>query len=316
MVNQAELRIVDSNYQKALELYMLAFREHQFHFSHDLYNASVCATETGKTKVAMQLCMELSKKGVGANFFLKKSVYQSLKSNKNWTKLLSKSAQVKNDQALKYGAIRRVLDSLVEKDQQVNHEWRNSGMDKQKRLIMDLTYDTISRHLSKLFDTYGFLSEDKIGTYVEDDTVLRIGLPFDVIIIHNYEARMVGDTLFNPVLRMALRNKIIKPDYYARMHDFVGADSTNFFGSSHIYIQYKCTLYRETKPFLSFDKIEAARKRIGMSSLADFERKLKYKLENKKASLQFMLQYRSMAALSMKSLNEFTCQHYKSLSTR
>ncbi len=283
LINQAELKIVDSNYRQSLELYQRAFRQKQYHFAHDLYNASVCAIEIGDLEEGMRLSMELSIKGVGPKFFSQKSIYSSLKRHKDWTKLLAKAAKDKDKIASSYGAVRRIVDSLVEKDQYVNHQWRNSGMDKQKRQVMDLTYDTISNHLNQLFNTYGFLAEDKIGAFVEDDTVLRIGLPFDVIIIHNYESRMVGDTLFNQALRTALNRQIIKPDYYARMHDFVGSDSANFFGSSHIYIQYKCTLYRETKPFLTYAQVEAARKRIGMSTLADFEKKLRYKLENKKS---------------------------------
>ena len=74
LVNQAELKIVDSNYRQALEFYIRAFREKQYHFAHDLYNAGVCAIEIGDNNQAMHLCTALSKTGVGLNFFLKKSV--------------------------------------------------------------------------------------------------------------------------------------------------------------------------------------------------------------------------------------------------
>jgi hypothetical protein len=279
-VNQAELKIVDSNYKGALACYDKAFKTGGHLFATDLYNASLCAMQLRDSRQAMLLCRELSRRGTGPAFFDRQSVYYGLRRHKDWNKLLEQAARDKQKIMDRYGRVLAIVDSLVAKDQEVNHEWRASGMMKEKRLVMDLTYDTISLHLNRLFDSLGFLSEDKIGAYITDDTTLQPGLPFDVIIIHNYQARMEGDTLFNAILRSALEDKIIKPEYYARLHDFSYNDPGNFFGSAHIYIKYKCTLYREKEPLISYPKLEQARQGIGMPRLADYEKKLRYRLEH------------------------------------
>jgi len=249
-------------------------------FATDLYNASVCALKAGKPEKALHYCLGLAEKGIGEEFFINKAIYRPLRHLKGWSTMLHTARTAKTKLRTEQGALLDYINSLVEKDQRVNRNWRQSGMTAETRTLMDLTYDTIATALNHIFDSLGFLSEDKIGALVEDDTVLSSSLPFDVIIIHNFQSRMTGDSLFSAVLRSALQQELIKPEYYAKIHDFSDGINGEYYGTSHLYIQYHCTLYKESGPHLDFRKLDADRNKIGLPPLSDHEKKVLYLLSH------------------------------------
>lgn len=279
-VSTAELAITRGDLRNALHHYRLAFASRTLPFAVDLYNASVCAIKSRDYTQAMQYCHMLAVKGVGDKFF-GKSIYRPLQLQKGWESLLATARHRKNALEQKHGALLCLIDSLVAKDQWVNRLWRISGMQSEPRKHMDLTYDTIGLHLKHLFDSLGFLTEEKIGAYVKEDTNLQRGQLFDVIIIHNYTARMTGDTLFNETLRQALQRGEIKPEHYASLRDFTGGSFTDYFGTSHLYTQYRCTLYREKRDEAELQRIGNNRKRIGLPVLKDHEQKLLYNITHR-----------------------------------
>ena len=100
LVNQAELRIIDSDYQQALACYNRAFASAERSFAQDLYNAGLCALQLNDNELAMKLCLALSEKGVGPGFFAKNSIYKNLKRHKDWDWLLTKATQDKQKLSL------------------------------------------------------------------------------------------------------------------------------------------------------------------------------------------------------------------------
>ncbi len=276
-ISEAELAIAKNNYRAALEYYNKAFVSNTNLFAVDLYNASICAVKCGQNQLALEYCTLLARKGVGDKFFIQ-SIYASLRGNQHWKALLEQGRKSKAEIEKKHGDLICLLDSLVAKDQWVNHVWRAAGMSAETRKIMDLTYDTIQIHLKRIIDSTGFICEDMIGAPVKNDTILERMQIFDIIIIHNYTARMTGDTLFNGVLRQALAQEKIKPEYYASLRDFTGDSPDDYFGTSHLYMQYKCTMYREKMDQQSIEQIETNRRRIGLPPLSDYVEKLLYNL--------------------------------------
>ncbi len=279
LTNKAELAIVDNDLNSATQYYDSAFALRSKPFAIDAYNASICAIRVKQWEMAFHYANILADIGVGANFFKRNIYYLDLAEQKGWEELLARAeAGLKRKAA--YKPLLSVIDSLVKKDQYVNHNWRASGMASKERQIMDLTYDTIAAHLSRIFDSVGFLSEDMIGASLsENGNEISYGLPFDVIIVHNYQSRRTGDTLFNRILRKALQEGQIKPDYYANIRDFGGGISEKaYYGSSHFYVMYKCSLYLEHYNKERLPAIEEARTNIGMGTTADYLKKLIYNI--------------------------------------
>ncbi len=282
-ISKAELDITNGNFPAALHHYELAFATRTYPFAIDLYHAGLCALKSNKNALAIKYCRRLAAKGVGEQFF-RQSAYASLQRDPHWEKLLLEARQQREELYRRQGGLICLLDSLVAKDQAVNHAWRAAGMSSETRRIMDLTYDTIGLHLKRLTDSMGFLSEEQTGAYVEKDTCLQQGRFFDIIIIHNYTARMTGDTLFNGTLRRALALEQIKPEHYASLRDFThGGDSPDdYFGTAQLYVQYQCNLYREKLDSSAVQQIEQNRKRIDLAPLADYEKKLMYNIGHRK----------------------------------
>jgi hypothetical protein len=280
-VNNAELAIVESDFNKAATYYDSAFHLSEKAFGQDFYNASISAIKANRLSKALSYCKALARKGVGRRFFEDKPIFAPLTKKPDWPKIL-RTAELSRRRLLRdHNALIRTIDSLVEKDQLVNQQWRDAGMATAERQIMDLTYDTIQIALIKIFKKHGFISEGIIGVPLTTDNRIAYRLPFDVIIIHNYQSRMTGDTLFRQVLLKALDDGDIKPEYLATIEDFGGGDLTRpYYGSSHFYVQYKCSLFLENFNIQRIDQIDSSRKSIGLCTAADQLKKVLFNIQN------------------------------------
>jgi len=276
-INEAELSIVVKDYGQALKAFNKAFTYSDNPFAADLYNACVCAIKIGDNESAMKFCARLTTKGVGREFFEGKKIFEPLKEHPNWENLCKSAEESKLTLKKKTSDILSAIDSLVTKDQFVNHQWRNSGETAEMRKVMDITDDSISRYLISMFDKYGFLSEDVIGVTISNGNISP-SLPFDVIIIHNYQSRLkgFGDTLFTGILTKALKEGKITPQYFARIQDFAGG-SINY-GSVRTYMKYKCNLYFDNAVEDSLAVIEQRRIEIGLSSFKDLKEKILFNI--------------------------------------
>ncbi len=289
LINKAELSIADGQYQQALKYYDSAFLGKKKPFALDLYNASVCAVKSNLSKQAVVYCQKLADKGVGGDFFKKNQIFTSLVSTKQWKPLLEKADQVRIKIQTKHQALLKTIDSLVEKDQKVNHNWQESGMASKEREIMELTYDTIQSQLKGIFDGIGFPSEDMIGAPLTETGLMGYRLPFDIIIIHNYQTRTKGDTLFRPLLIKALKEGLIKPEYFALMEDLGSGDNSRpYYGSSHFYVQYQCSIYLENSNMQRLADIEKARADIGLCNTQDQLKKILFNIQNPVSGFRIM----------------------------
>ncbi|MGE9310494.1 hypothetical protein ACLOAU_02555 [Niabella sp. CJ426] len=281
LVNQAELKIIDSKYGEALEIYNLAFDVKENPFAADLYNASICAAYVGKLDASMALCKKLAVKGVGSNFFKNVSAYSKLHKHREWNSNMIYAKNMRDSILRKNKNILMKIDSLVIRDQLVNHVWRESGMATKERDMMYLTGDTISHCLKSMFESRGFLSEDIIGPPLNESGLLSTMLPFDVIMVHNYQSRQNGDTVFTPSLRKALINGEISPDYYATIQDMgTNNGSRPYYGTVKFYFQYKCKLLLTPYNKQRKETIDSNRASIGLCSTDDLLKKVVYRISN------------------------------------
>jgi hypothetical protein len=285
-INKAELAIIDNRYADALHSFDSALIFDSVSYAQDLFNASLCALKIGLHERSLWYCYKLAQRGVGIEFFDTKTIFGPLKSNHVlWDSLLVLAKDKQEYFNAKYADILLVVDSLVQKDQAMNKRWRDSKMDSEVERLMDLTNDTIAKALHNLLTKEGFLSEKLIGAKPNPEGEFYIRTPFDVIIIHNYESRRVGDSLFNDVLYDALINELIKQDYYAFIRDFAGGHSSiDYFGSGHLFVQYNCTIYKSK--FADLEEIKKQRKRIGLGTLEDYAKKIVFNIQNPSSDFQ------------------------------
>lgn len=282
LVNQAELEIVSGNFGKSHKLYNLAFQINRNPFAIDLNNAALSAVYAKQLKSALILCQKLARKGVGPMFFSKSSVFAKLKNQNGWNQLLVEAATQKENLKEKNSLLLAYIDSLVKKDQYVNSLWRNAApMEKSKaRDFMDLTYDTISHNLFDLFDSVGFVSENLIGVKIINDTIINPDLPFDVIIIHNYQAQTTGEGLFSSVLSRAFNSGLISSKYFATIQGYNGGAPGSNYQTSGYYIQYNCNIYRQKMSAEDLNTVNKMRASIHLDSLSDNLKKMVYKIRN------------------------------------
>ncbi|RKE47128.1 hypothetical protein [Sphingobacterium detergens] len=282
LVNRAELEIVSGNFTTACKLYNLAFQINHKPFAIDLNNAAISAIYSNQLKLAIDLCKDLAGKGVGPQFFTKSAVFSKLEVLRGWNQLLAEASTQKENLKNKNASLLGYIDSLVKQDQYVNSLWRNAEpKDKRKaRDFMDLTYDTISHKLKKLFDSVGFISENLIGVKIINDTIINPDLPFDVIIIHNYQAQMNGEGLFTPVLKHAFTTGLISSKYFASIQGYSGGSPGNDYQTSGYYVQYNCNIYKQKMRAEDLKTVNKLRASIFLDSLDDNLKKLVFQIRN------------------------------------
>ncbi|RYE54502.1 MAG: hypothetical protein EOP48_12180 [Sphingobacteriales bacterium] len=290
-INNAESAIIDEQYSVAIKYYREAFVVKEKPFAKDLYNASLCAIKVNNVPLAFKFCKLLAQKGVGSGFFKAVPSYTKLPKNSEWNSVLKQAGKSKDAHQIASGRILRTIDSLVEKDQKFNREWRESGMAVEQRERMYAANDTISSELKQMFDSLGFLSEDKIGATLNKNGLLSNILPFDVILVHNYQSRTQGDTLFSVILHEALLNGDISPDYYATILD-MGTNLGNrpYYGAVRLFTQYKCKILLDDYNQNRISDIDRSRAAIGLCSTKELLKKVVYKITNPASEFKVTVQ--------------------------
>lgn len=301
LVNKAELEITDNKFLEAFGNYNSAFRIKDKPFVQDLYNASICAVKANKVTEAMNLCKKLADAGVGGKFLNRKSIYAPLKKLDSWDEIVRQADSKRAKFQSENRDLLHLLDSMAAKDQRLNQEWRAAGltMETPERKQMDLTYDTLSQDLYNLFNSIGFISEQMIGAVVKDDTTLEYWLPANIIVVHNYQSRRVGDTLFRPILYKAIEQGLIKPEYVAHIEDF-GSNNIGRpdYGTAHSYMLYKCNVYLDHYAKESFPAADENRKQIGMGPVADDLKKILFKISNPENEFMIRANYSKIGSFA------------------
>ncbi|MNI46189.1 hypothetical protein D3C81_1568200 [compost metagenome] len=149
--------------------------------------------------------------------------------------------------------------------------------------------DSISKKLYGIIKENGFLSEFDLGIQVENDTTILSIPQFYIIIRHNFQGIQKYDTLFNQVCKQSLSKGILHPYVYANMRDANPVNGNMFFGTSHLFVKYKCAVYLPNE-FLDSKKIEeidSLRELYWLPKVEESLVKIKYKLENPESSFRF-----------------------------
>lgn len=287
-INKAELDIANQDYRGASEKYKIAFTNKENPFAIDLYNALITSLRLEDFDQSYTYCILLAEKGVGQNFFSKKSDFKKLriKKRKDWNSLLILAADRKAKYDRDNKEINNKLAILYKRDQEIHALLRSNPENiPDPEIEVKRVDDSTSFELMALFQEYGFLSEFNLGAPITDDTVILKQPNFYIIIRHNFQGLIRYDTLFAGTCRKAIQQGEMDPMVYAVMRDANGINGNIDYGTSHIVMKYNCAIYmdrdmykRYTSKDLKFKHIDSNRKSIYLPPMEDALNKLIFRI--------------------------------------
>ncbi|WP_293906139.1 hypothetical protein [Sphingobacterium sp. UBA5670] len=290
LTNEAELFICHGQNQTSLDTYKKAFKINTNHYALDLYNAALLALDLEDFKAAYQLSFMLAEKGIGNQFFEKKSEFHCLKkyNNRKWMNLIAVAKNRQNYFSTKNKGLNEKLFDLFTKDQEAHFRnlRKDPTLDEQMLNSID---DSISKKLYDIIVENGLSSEFDLGIQTENDTTILSMPQFYIIIRHNFQGKQKFDTLFNQVCKQSLSKGLLHPYIYANMRDANPANGNMFFGTSHLFVKYKCAIYipDEFTDSKKIVQIDSLRELYWMPNVEQSLVKIKYKLENPRSSFRF-----------------------------
>lgn len=192
---KAENYIITRQYAKAKEQYNLLIQNYPIQFARDIHNAIRCAILSRDIKTAFLWCEKLASKGVTMAYFNAK-IFTGLKKNANWIPF-----SVKYDSLYKLNQTKLNLNLKQQIEALLNEDQSDYGLATRKDpKIMFETTVRVTDKLIELLRKEGFPSEEKIGTYVKNDTTLVSSPDYNVLIRHAFQQKPKNTIILNELL--------------------------------------------------------------------------------------------------------------------
>lgn len=198
---EAENYIVKRQYVKAKEQYIALHKKYPILFARDLHNAIRCAVFSRDYENAFNWAELLAKKGLGVNYFNAK-VLAPLKRNKQWDSFSEKYDSIYNEfQNNKNTKLKQEIEKLVNEDQ------ADYGLANRKgpKILFETT-ERVTDKLIALLKKEGYPSEEKIGVYTKNDTILIQSPEFQVLIRHAIQQTPKNLDDLKSLLDIAIKN--------------------------------------------------------------------------------------------------------------
>ncbi len=228
LINKAEIKIVESDFENSLNHYQKAFEMVDKPFAKDLYNASLCSEKLNNDSITYLLVKQQVQKGIPLKFF-KSKYYMHFKKSNFWETLKREE---------------KTLIRLAK--QNVNQDYLNKlkELEKLDQKIRKRKYgypmsDTIRKvdsinmlKLVSLIDKFGYPSENVIGikipkiiTWVKPHNIAlrHYFQPQNIVLRHYFQSianGIVNEDVLGNRLSSALKNGDICPVQYSIWEDF------------------------------------------------------------------------------------------------
>lgn len=226
---QAEDYILKRQFAKAKEQYLVLDKKYPVLFARDLHNAIRCAIFARDYQNAFYWAEKMAKKGISFKYFDSK-IFKSLKKQIEWNKLKVKYDSIYNDfQIKKSNVLKEELEKLLQEDQ--------SDYGLQNRKQPKVLYETTEKVTNKLIDLlmeYGFPSEEKIGVFTKNDTIILPNPDYHVLIRHAIQQKPNKIDILNNLLENSIKNY----EYDSKR------SSNNIFLSNSCFHIYKGNLFK------------------------------------------------------------------------
>ncbi|MFD2892012.1 hypothetical protein ACFS5J_08320 [Flavobacterium chuncheonense] len=198
---EAENYIIKRQYAKAKEQYLALHKKYPILFARDLHNAIRCAVFSRDYENAFYWAEKIAKKGVSINYFNAK-VLVPLKRNKQWDSFSEKYDSIYNEfQNNKNTKLKQEIEKLVNEDQ------ADYGLANRKgpKILFETT-ERVTDKLIALLKNEGYPSEEKIGVYTKNDTILIQSPEFQVLIRHAIQQNPKNLDDLKSLLDIAIKN--------------------------------------------------------------------------------------------------------------
>ena len=272
-INKAELAIIDQNYRLAFENYERAFLSGQIGFGKDYQNATMCAIEVKEYDRAIEFLEKLVSKGIEKYFFEhNRNLYKELQTH-GFEEFLARFDELKQ-RSFDLTANFEVMGELGERenrDQEFRHDYK-TFID----TIQKIDAENISSFLN-IVDQYNFPSEEMLG--LQSPQADNSG--YHYILWHHLKNWKSDTTLtdIRPVIIEAVKKGKLSSANAASYLD-LAESQLGFIGN---YGSTKVIKFGDEKKLYTISygkeeekKINANRQMLGLGSLADLQKKLKY----------------------------------------
>jgi hypothetical protein len=200
LTEKAETFILTRQYAKAKETYILLAKEYPTLFARDIHNAIRVAVLSRDMKNAFIWGEELAKKGIELPYFNSK-IFNNLKKNLEWKSFSKKYDSICKLSQTKWNSnLKKQVNDLLNEDQ------ADYGLENRKESVV--LYETTERVTDKLIDLLkkeGYPSEEKIGAFTKNDTILIQSPEFGVIIRHAVQQKPKGLNDLNELLEQSYK---------------------------------------------------------------------------------------------------------------
>lgn len=290
VINVAELKIVEGNYEEALAAYRQAFASVPSPFARDYYNAAVSAVKLEDEKQAFNYLEQLVMKGVSLPYLERQQVFDSLQTTKRWKKFGKQyPKRRKKYEETANLILRDDLDELYARDQYFRQA--KGGLRVHGDTIRQIEVDNVTNLLNWIND-HGYPGEALIGVA---DTLEELPR-FSIVIQRQTAARDGYD--FKGILAKAVKEGRIAPQPVAYLLD---QQAGKIMYGSRAFAKINCKrckekdknyekmqgLLVEKMSEADVEHIDQRRKQLGLEPLQDYRKKVLYSA----ADEQFKLNY-------------------------
>lgn len=176
---KAENHIIRRQYADANKTYLQLEHEYKTLFSQDIHNAIRCAILSRDYENAFFWGKKIAQKGINIKYF-NASIFTTLKKNLKWEEFNNSFDSISNHAVSKINfGLKQQLQDLLDEDQS---DYGLENRQEPKKLYE--TSERVTDKLIKLIEKEGFPSEEKIGVYVKNETIVVPFPDYNVLIRH------------------------------------------------------------------------------------------------------------------------------------
>lgn len=219
---KAENQILRKQYTFAKETYVDLSKKYNM-YARDIHNAIRCAILSRDYNNAYYWAEELAKKGVPFIYF-NSNAFKLLKKHKQWDSFSKKYDSIYNEfQSKRDVEFKEEIERLLQEDQ------ADYGLANRKEpKVLFKTTERVTNKLIDLLNKKGYPSEEKIGVYLINDTILNNSPAYNVIIRHAFQQ--------NPTRQNELMNLLDEADVQLEYDKKRSSNHRGFLNSCfHIY---------------------------------------------------------------------------------
>lgn len=187
LTEKAENYIIRNQFAQAKHIYIQIESEYSNIYTRDINNAVRCAILSRDLKTAFLFAKKLATKGIEINFFNSR-IFQPMKRNSEWKNFYRSYDSILNLSKSKWNVVlKNQLQQLLDEDQE------DYGLENRKEpKVLFETTERVTEKLIVLLQNEGYPSEEKIGVFTKNDTILIQSPDYNVLIRHAVQQKPKG----------------------------------------------------------------------------------------------------------------------------